>query len=162
MSISNEEDYMRLRARLIIDPLMLDDELIHMPMLIMEASEHAMNAIHKRDEAKAVLEWTRANVAASLRADTSVKRTDASVAADIQLDADYGRAQDELLAWGHDASLWQALVDALREKSRSLNKTADLMLSGYLTPSAAQAERRGAIAEKRQELRQKRTIARQE
>jgi hypothetical protein len=147
-----DETYERLRSKLTLDPLDLDQELIELPMLIMEAAELTANRVTDRDRAKNELDVAMAQAADHLRrtpvtdgkGGTKV-RSEAQIETEIPLYDNVQSAVTKLEDAKLELALWQALCDSLRAKRDSLKLFADLTISGYLSPNTALSERKTEI-----------------
>lgn len=156
MSISNEAHYRRLRGRLSINPMALDEELIDMPQLVQEAAEYTAEALQVRDNCKNRLDFITAQVGARLRevpvsedGGKPKARTEGAVAEQRLLDDGVQEAIAELEMCKYDLALWQGLHDGLKEKSSSLKRIAELTVAGYLTPGQVYQNRREELAQQR-------------
>lgn len=152
MGLDDNLSYQRLRKKLTLDPLELDQELIELPMLVMEAAEEAAEALSKRDRAKNGLDIAMAVAADHLRrepildAKGGVKtRSEAQIATEVALYESVQNAQEDVEDTKLNLALWQALVNALQTKRDSLKKYSDLTLAGFLSPNAALDQRRTDI-----------------
>lgn len=145
MTDDAERIYQRLRARLAIDPMALDDELVELPGLIIEAGEQTALAINRRDIAKSDLDLAFSEGAAMIRA-SGEKEGKKPAEKQIESEVPRGRKYRAALKRWEDAKLecgcWMALVEALRAKGSSLKTTAELTLGGYLAPNAVYHQRR--------------------
>jgi hypothetical protein len=158
MAISNEEEYRRLRGKLTINPMQLDQEWIEMPQLVQDATEYAMSAVQMRDSAKSILAFREAEAANTLRNRMVVsgkggepkQRTESQINSEVPLDDAVQQAQADFIDCKYDADLWMGLVDSLREKSRALKTMSELMVTGFLTPAGMVTNARVAINEQRQ------------
>lgn len=145
-------DYERLRLKLIFDPLDIDQELIELPMLMIEAAEYTSDALSERDRCKNELDLVQSETADALRTRpvTDGKggmktRSEAQIETEVPLFQSVQDAVAKLEQAKHRLALWQALVDALRAKRDSLKIYADLTISGYLTPNSAIDKRKADI-----------------
>lgn len=146
------EDYDRLKKKLTFDPLDFDQELIELPLLIMEASELAAEYIARRDRAKNDLDLVMAEAAYNLRSNAIAdskgnpkQRSEAQIETEIPLYKSVQQAQKDLEDAKLALALWQALCDALRAKRDAIKVYADLTISGYLSPNLAQDQRRAEM-----------------
>ena len=142
------EKYEFIKKHLPLDLVDLDEEVIKLPVLLQEAAEHCSQAIEIREAAKDDLEKTKAEIGDSLRITPGAggkTRSETAIAAEIPLSGKYGLALSALSTARLDASLWQALCEALRSKSSMVRVVADLIGSGYLTQSSILAKRRSSI-----------------
>jgi len=160
MSLRKEQVYNRLRARLAINPLALDDELIQMPQLVIDIGEQVAECLYIRDAAKNDLDILTSEAAAKLRNITiptenakgdiiEKTRSEAQITSELPMQKTIKAATLALEDAKYDVSMWQMLMDAARTKGMSLHKVADLTLDGYLTPDAHYASQRAKLTEKR-------------
>lgn len=147
-----DEIYERLRSKLKLDPLDLDQELIELPLLIQEAAELTAHRVTSRDRAKNALDVAMAQAADHLRrapvADGkggTKLRSEAQIETEIPLYDNVQEAITKMEDAKLELALWQALCDALRAKRDSLKLYADLTISGYLSPNVALSERKTEI-----------------
>lgn len=152
----NETAYRRLRGKLGIDQLRIDEELMEQPGLVMEAAENLAEALQIRDNCKHRLDIITATEAMRLRevpvsddGKAPKKRTESQVMEEKSLAASVEEANSELELAKYDLALWNGLFDALKEKSSSLKRVAELLISGYLTPAQVYQQRRAEMAEVR-------------
>jgi len=149
----NEASYRRLRGKLSIDQLRIDDELMELPVYIMEASENVSEALQIRDNCKNRLDVLLATAARRLRAvpvsddgKAPKARSEAAIADEKYLDDDVQGGVSELEIAKYDLSLWNGLLDGLKEKSSSVRRVAELMMGGFLTNAQVYQERRAEMA----------------
>jgi hypothetical protein len=147
--------YARLKARLSIDPMRLDDELIELPALLMEANEAAAEAVSMREVAKNELAMQQALIADRLRREPGdgKKKSETQISSEIALSPEYHDVLDRVEQAKHEAALWLGLVDGFKTKASALKSVADLIVSGYLAPNAAYNARRNELKQKRVALR---------
>lgn len=160
MPLHNEAIYNRLKARLGINPLALDDELMGMPQLVIDVGEQLADCLSARDIAANELKVAAAEAAARLRnipvvsenakGDTVEKtRSEAQIDSELPMQKPVKQATLVLEDAKYDVAMWQTLMDAARTKSMSLHKVAELTLAGYMTPDAAYHTQRAKLTEKR-------------
>jgi hypothetical protein len=144
--------YEQLQKKLVLDPMELDQELIELPMLIMEANEQCAHCLSARDRAKNDLDLAMAEAADDLRSQTVSDgkggfkvRSEAQITTEIALYKSVQEAQRVVESAKLDLALWQALCDSFRTKRDSLKIFSDLTISGYLSPNAALTQRRTEI-----------------
>jgi hypothetical protein len=148
----NEETlaaYERLLPFLDVDLINIDEHLVQLPMLQMEASERAADAALASTEAAQILKATMANAGAALRNAEGKKPPESQVAQDVLLDEDVMAAQNDANQAEHDKDKWRALVDAFKTKSSVLKTSADLINSGYLSPKTIVDSGRQSMNQKR-------------
>jgi hypothetical protein len=146
--------YKRLKARLTVDALRLDQELAELPAMITDAGEALAYCVSARDIAKNELDVNTAIVADRLRQapikqiDTETNqsktkwRSEAQITSELPQEPVIRKSQERLEDAKLDMDLWRALVDGLRAKSSALETIARLIISGYLAPSSVSAPRR--------------------
>lgn len=151
-TVTNGESYERLKRKLALDPMELDQELIELPGLILEASECTADALASRDRAKNELDLAMAEAADHLRRQPvsdgkggTKTRSEAQITTEVPLFESVVKATTELEFAKHSLALWQAMVDAMRAKKDALKTFSDLTISGYLSPNAALDHRRAEI-----------------
>lgn len=154
--MSNAKLYARLRPRLMIDKLSLDDELIDMPTLLHEALEAAANATTMRDEAKRELDYISADVGMTLRNQTEKKPTEGQVSQLVTLDQDVVTAVQKFDDAKSNLAFWQTMVNGLEAKQTSLKGLVQLASLGYFTVNSAIEERRAELSVKRKALKEDR------
>lgn len=151
----NERDtkaYERIKSAVPIDMARIDEHIIALPMLLMEAGELCGRAIRTRQEAEHELKVS-ASMAADLLRSANEKISEARIASEIPLNEDYDKARRQLETARSNESQWQTLVDAIRMKQSALKMTTDLIVSGYLTSSSVAASGRAEMAQQRIERR---------
>lgn len=145
------EKYRWIKNKLPLDLLNVDEELIELPVILQQASEFVSSAIEIRERAKDDLEQITSELADALRKvpleGTGKFRSETQIDKQIPLSPLYRDKQDALGIARLDASLWQSLTDAIRTKSSSIRIAADLLNSGFLTPSYIREKRRKDIRE---------------
>lgn len=134
-SLFKADEYARLRAAVIINPLDLDNEWTNLPMLVMEAGEFCAIAIKRRDAAKGELADASNASAAKLRSVLvdGKKRSEAQIESEKMLAPAVVDAQLRFEQRKSDVDRWAALVEALRVKQSSLKHISELIVAGYLT-----------------------------
>jgi len=143
------ESFDRLKSRLGVDPLRLDEELIRMPAFIQEISERTAEALRARSVLEDNLKTIMAETANQIRASAEKKPPEAQVDSLVLTEPDVQNAIKQLEQAKYEYSLWQGLMDAARTKSTSLKTFAELIISGYLTLDSIHAERRHELNEVR-------------
>jgi len=147
--LSSYED---LSAKLAIDQLRLDEEVISLPPLLWEVNEHTAASIWVKDAAQLALKMKIAEISHAIReaaAAANKRTTEAQIDAEITLHPQVHKAQIEFEDAKYDVGRWQALSEAVRNKGYALKSLSDLVISGYLTPNAL-------IDKRKQELKHKR------
>jgi len=152
----------RLKARLTVSTLHLEEDLIELPMFVMEIGEHHADAIKEHGAAEHELEIVEADVADLLRrkpipaptkasGDTATKtRSEAQIKAELPLHEKVIDAATAVANAAHDVALWRALQDASRTKDRAVHRVAELVITGYLTKDTVYKEGRRNLNEARQ------------
>lgn len=133
-----------LIARLKIDKLDLDTELIEQPSLFNEVSEGCVDAIDTRDYLKEQLSIVEAREAREIRADFDRDKTKyvaTQVAQAVSESEDYINALNEYLDAKKDCNSWQALKDSFEQRSRMLGHLCRLYMSDYYSnPNASDSK----------------------
>ena len=152
----NEKKYAQLKAQLDIDPLRLDEELIHMPSFVQEVAELTAEALLQRNVAENDLKIVMAQVSADIRGSADKKPAEKQIESEIMLDANVQTAMENLEKAKFEYAMWQGLMDGAKTKSASLKNTSDLINSGYLTTDTIYANRRRELNEhRRAKIREK-------
>jgi hypothetical protein len=143
------EAYRRLRARVKIDLIRIDDELCETPFLIQEAGEYACSSVDARDIAKDELERIRSEAASKLRdsppPEGKKAPSEAMIDSILPQSKTVQEAQDVYAKACLDARLWQNLADTLSKKSFSMQEIGKLLLGGFLAPNSIRDRRREEI-----------------
>jgi hypothetical protein len=144
--------YVRLKSRLTIDTMQLDQELIELPQMLSDAGEATAYCIAARDVAKNELDINMSIAADRLRqqpiTDSDGKekrRSEKQIETEIMSIQIVKDAHHRLEEAKLDLALWQSLVDGIRAKQSSIKTVSDLMISGYLAPSSITANRRAEL-----------------
>lgn len=160
------ETFERIQRRLTFDPLEIDQELIELPMLIMEASEQTAHCLSARDRAKNDVDLAIAEASDHLRQQTTTDgkggqklRSEAQIETEVPMYQSVQDTQRTLEQAKLDLALWMALCDSLRTKRDSLKVYSDLVISGYLTPNAALNQRRSEIRNAAEPVRRRNITA---
>jgi hypothetical protein len=142
-TVTNEV-YERLKTKLVLDPLELDQELIELPMLIMECAEYTSEKLAQRDRCKNALDLAMAEASDGLRTELTIdvkgnnkQRSEAQISSEVFLDEGVQRSLTDLEQ--------SALMDSLKAKRDSLKIFSELTISGYLSPNVALDNRRAEI-----------------
>lgn len=151
----NQNAYDRLKARLFVDITRIDDELIENPGMIQEAYENTAYAMQLRDEAKRELEEEIAKAGDEMRRQTRNGKppSEASIKAEVPLDKAVQERQAVYSARALDAALWNSVVEGFKTKTSSIKHTAELIVAGYLTPSAIRDKARDDLRQGRERRR---------
>lgn len=153
----DQDSYNHIKTKLVIDPVRLTEELVELPQYQSDASEAVAECQRVRDEAKDYLEITIAGAAANIRYDenNAKKPSEAQIESELLLNEEVQTAMETLRDAEYNLNLWKALADGLRSKSFAISKIADLIQSGYTTPTSLYAERRTNIDRERKQLVQR-------
>lgn len=146
------QEYARLRARLAIDPMQLDRELMELAPDVQSAAEYCAEAIQIRDALDHAVDVARAEAARKIRilaSGSDKKPSEAQIASEVPLDAKVEAAVQEHAEAKLDAALWQALVASFGEKGSSLRRVCEMTVAGFLTPATVYADRRAEMQAKR-------------
>lgn len=103
-----------------IDVANLGTEFRQFPTLLYRYSLYRAKIEAQRDMAKASLKEARAIVYKRIKSDTSIKHTEKSMEAEIDMDPVVMEAQKKLIRAEHDASTWNGAVDSMRAKKDCL------------------------------------------
>lgn len=146
-------DYDQLKARLTIDRMRLDDELIEMPQCVDDAGEGLADAIRYRDNCKTDYGVVCAEVASDMRRRVGAKQpSEAQIKSEIDGCGPIINARRNLDAAEHEVGKWKALVDGFRQKNYSLQGVSDLMRMGYASPTSTYETRKQEISTRRKQL----------
>ena len=152
--MQNETQWNRIKASISVNMQDLDEHIMQLPSLLMEAAEFTALAIRQRDQADHDLKVTSALVADGLRQEHD-KISEAKINSMLPMDEDYNNAREKLEQLKADASLWQALVDAIRTKQSALKMITELLIAGYLTKATVASDARAELAAQRQAARER-------
>lgn len=148
-------DYDDIKKKLRIDLLRLDQELTELPFLVQEAAEISIELFNDVQKADLELDVAKAQVASDLREekDESGKvPSETKIVSMIILDPRVQEAQTKLNELRYQSRLANELVTNLRDKSRLLGKTSDLVIAGFITPNSRKAfeeENKERVAQRR-------------
>jgi hypothetical protein len=141
--------YERLRARLLIDQLSLDQELIDIGELIATAADGVAEAAYKRDTIANQLKLVEAQVADTLRKEqivdgkgASKTRSEAQIDKETPLDAEYQETLVLRTEADFELAKWSALVNGLRAKQSSIKTIGEMTIAGFLTSDAVYNQER--------------------
>jgi len=144
--MQDNEQYNRLKARTTIDVMLLTEELIEIPQLQQEAAEAVTTATHIRDSVAVELKLAEADESARIRnidAEAGIKpRSETQLKSEVPLNRDVRRLMMEVANAEADVGMWKSVHDALKTKSKSIDTIADLIRSGYTSPSSITADRK--------------------
>ena len=147
-------DFTRLRKRLFIDAMNIDDELIEYPQILMEVSTHVADLIRTRDQTRHDAKVARAKAADEIRREPLGEGEKARSETQINslLDQHPGviRAERQQIVVAHECQLWQGLLDSMQEKGKAMRTMGQLMASGYLAPSAVYEQRKDDLSRERE------------
>jgi hypothetical protein len=143
MDKQSQAVYDRIHASLHIDILEIDREVTELPMILQEAVELAAELKDYERQADHELDILTAKVSAKLRQVGDAKApTESAIKLALAADPEIQKARDGLSQMSYDAELASGLVNTLRDKSRLVMKTADMIVSGFITPSSAYTRQR--------------------
>jgi hypothetical protein len=132
------EKYVELRQSLLIDLLNLDHEILCLPQLIQDAAEIAATADEAESSAKHIYEVISAEVSSLMRDMGGTKPpSETQISARLPLNIDVQEARKNYDTSKFDSKIWSAMVSSLREKSKLLQKTSDLIMAGFISQSSA-------------------------
>ncbi len=157
MKKSQRELYDEIRGRLIVNKDNLDDELIHQPELYFRAAAEKARASSRLDAAKDQVKTMSASLFIQLEEEMG-KKGKTTVSGVQQAVESHERMQTAKLMARNAAEEyeeWQALVEAISQRSYILRELAQLYIANYYTSSSVSdqttAEAKARIAEKRRE-----------
>lgn len=139
------EAYQALRVQLPIDWLDLDNEIMKMPVLVQEAAELAVAASNEESILQLGYDVAKAETGQRLRQENE-RITEAAIERQLPLSDEVQQARLDYLHAKSYARLCEELVRSLRIKSQQLQKSCDMIVQGYMTPSAAYEKRRSEIS----------------
>jgi len=151
-----EEEYMKLRERVPTNKARLEEEMLETPMLLLEASEHAVDALQLRDACKQDLDRATSLAAKALRESAAGKASEQRILSELPSEEAVVAAAAALEDAKHDAAVWQALAAAFGEKASLLRRVAELVTAGFSGITAPRSETgdvRTAMAERRSTFR---------
>lgn len=132
------------KDQLKINPHALDDILIEQSQMFYEVGESLEEAIEQRDLAKKRAEEVEAEVIDEIIADSGTKKpsNDALKRMAVQ-DPRYKSAYGNYLEHKREAGQWQAMKEALQQRSYSINRLVELYIAQYWTPDSVN---KGSVA----------------
>jgi hypothetical protein len=135
-----------LRGKVSLDLLRLDENTETLPSLIQESGECAGYAMEIRDTLKEDLKFVYATEFSRLKSPPEGK-TPSDVVTDNEVIASdaYQQKLKEYQEARLDAMIWQNLANSLDKKSFSINTSAQLIISGYITRDSIIERRRKEI-----------------
>jgi len=138
--------YSWFQAKLGVDLMQIDEDIIQLPALIQDAGECAAIANEIREKAKEDFEHAKASIAQSLREHTQGKKpSETMIESQLPLFELYKNKLTSLSQSRLDSALWATMVEALRSKSAMIRVSADLLNSGLLTTDYIRNKRRSEI-----------------
>lgn len=131
--------YEELKNHLSIDLLRIDQDLVKMPFLLQESAELAAELSDATNIASHAYDVTRSEVANELRQVEPGERAPSEARVESMLEADnrVQKARREKDNAKYKEKLATDLYYSLKEKSRLLIKTADMVIAGYISPNSA-------------------------
>ena len=135
-----------LRGKVSLDLMRLDENTETLPSLIQESGECAGYAMEIRDTLKEELEYVYAAEFSRLKSPPEGKPpsddvTNNAAIASVVYQSKLKEYQEARL----DAKIWQNLANSLDKKSFSINTSAQLIISGYITRDSIIERRRKEI-----------------
>jgi hypothetical protein len=137
--------YEELSAKLQVDELRLDEEIIELPRLLQEVNEYVAAAVYMRDQVQNEIKIAMAEESRDIRvhSEASAKRlTEASIEVGVVLSPRIKAMQTRFEDVKYDLARWQALSEAVRNKGYALKNVAELIIAGYVTPDTIIKRRR--------------------
>ena len=153
LTVCFPEKYANLRAKLAIDLLRFDQELIEIPQLVQEAAELAAQATERRETCKHLRDIAMADAAYAMRSVEGKAPSETAIASQVVLVDLVQDARNELISAERDADTWKALVYALQNKKEVLRTISEQILAGFMSPTSFVADARKEINEVRQQRR---------
>lgn len=157
MNEADKKTYDRIRAKLHIDPMRLDEALIEAGSILQDAGECCAYAVQARDIAKNELAITESREAATLRAEGDENGKPFSEVA-IKSKLPNRKAMKDAVRQVEDtkldADLWQVLVNSVKERNNAVEHICKMQIAGFMAPSAIYEQQReklneGRVARKR-------------
>lgn len=103
-----------------IDVTRLEAEFRHFPAVFYRYYKEKAKLFLIRDTAKAKLKEVRALAYKTIKSDISIKHTEKSIEAEVEIHPTVLEAQKKLLRAEHDASTWDGAVDSMSAKKDML------------------------------------------
>ena len=153
MTAIHETQYAALKAKLAIDMLRFDQELIEIAQLVQEAAELSATMTALRDTAKMDLDTVTAMAASALRGvldDKGKARSETTIASELPLVDKVQNARAALIEAEREMSIYRGLVEALKHKKEALRTLSEQMVAGFMTPTSLSVNARKEINEVRQ------------
>lgn len=141
MNDDQKKRYDRLCASLELNLLRIDQELAHNQQIVQETGELTAELDREEGAAKHTLEVIGAEAARRMRVRDD-KISEARIKAELPLEETVQEAQGSYLNTVYDAQLARSLHRAMVDKSRSIGKACDMVVSGFITPSSYAPRRR--------------------
>lgn len=152
-----EKVFNTLRACLAIDPNALDEHFVRQPQLLGDAIDNLCYAEAARDDVKMHLTITIAAEGRKLREGTE-RISDTAIVRELAMEPTVIEYKMALAKCENDLARWAGLVDAIKDKTKALQKLSDLTISGYLVPDAAYRRDRTEMSRLRNEKRHDTTL----
>jgi hypothetical protein len=146
-TVSIRDRYYQLQRYLGIDLNELEDAFMTTPRVLQDAAELAARADNAHSVTKHTLEIVKAEAGARVRAVLigGKEPSEARIAASIPLDDEVKQAFRALDAAAYEADICTALAKNLHDQVFLLNKAADMVLAGFITPRSIDEHRRAQI-----------------
>jgi hypothetical protein len=135
----------------LLDMLELERAYMQTPRIIEEAGQLAASADKTENDAKHNLDIAKAAAGERIRSIPVAGRepSEARVTSLLPLEPDVQEARNILDQARYEAQVCESLYKALETQSRLLAKATDMVLSGYITPTAAYEDRRAEVRQAR-------------
>jgi hypothetical protein len=143
--------YDALKAKLPIDLLRLDSDLTELPQLVQEAAEQAADLLNELNSADHELDVAKAQAAADIRAafEGSKAPSETQISSVIELNPNVQAARVKLNEARFQSKKANDMVSSFRDKSRLIGKCADMIVSGFITPSSVYRKEKEHMAKLR-------------
>lgn len=133
-----ESRYAEITSSLRINILGIDQDLMAMPQLVQQAAELAADANADEHASKLAMDIIMAEASARLREpeEGQKARSETQIASQLILEPDVQAARQAYDESRLTSAKCSALLGSMRDKSRLLGKTCDLVVAGFITPSS--------------------------
>lgn len=142
------------RKTLLIDKNSLDDELIEHSSLLQRIGEECVRAQSTRDRTKDELERVEAEVyqkkkdAYSRKTEKGKTPTDYAIKAEVRSDRKVVKAYEDYRDAKMEASQWEIIQDAFRQRGFMVNKLAELYIAQYYSKDSSNEYQRPSLGRK--------------
>jgi len=133
------EDRRKLRDRLRIDPLRLDEALVEHSSLVNRVGRETARAQSVLDQQKDALARLEAELAVRVRkrlGRVQNRVTEAEVREQLLTDTEFQQAHNRVLTAKREHGLWEALQEAFKQRSFMLRSLVDLYTADYYNTQA--------------------------